>query len=249
MIVALITAIALSGATAGQPASTTSASSTTPIREVVYKVTFTRKLNVQNETYGGSMSNNESQTTASPAFAEAGSDASDSGTVTIDVMQATNAALGIRVTERWNGSTPSATYLGNVTADGAVNFNGSQMNECTSAILEYFGPAVMDGQPANSGVSWERVAKGANADVDTVYSVGTIDGPVANIHEQSTVKSKTISLTDTVVTTDVKYKPATLVPVSGQLVMHASRSSASSVTDISTIAHFDRVSDTYDKGQ
>ena len=249
MIVALITALALSSPTAGQPASSSAVSSATPIREVVYKVSFTRRLSVQNETYGGSISNNENATSSAPAFAEAGSNASDNGTVTIDVMQATDTALGIRVTERWDGSTPSATYLGNVTSDGAVNFGGGQMNECTSAILEYFGPAVMDGQPANAGVSWERVAKGANADVDTVYSVGAIDGSVANIHEQSTVKSKTISLTDTVVTTDVKYKPATLVPVSGQVVMHASRSSASSVTNISTIAHFDRVSDTYDKGQ
>jgi hypothetical protein len=192
--------------------------------------------------------NNETVSAAAPAFAQANSDASDKGTITIDIMQVAGDALGMRVTERWDGSTPSGTYVGNVASDGSVNFTDGQMNECTRAILEYFGPGVMAGQPANTGVAWERMATGQSADVDTKYSVGAIEGAIANIHEQSTVKSKSVALTDTVVTTDVQYKPAMLAPVSGRIVMHASRSSASSVTNISTIGNFDRVSDSRDKG-
>ncbi|HEY5095123.1 MAG TPA: hypothetical protein VII69_08425 [Candidatus Eremiobacteraceae bacterium] len=256
MIIALVAALALSGdAPSAQAAATSNApapAAAAPLREVVYKVTFTRRLEVSNETYGGSVLNDSSagvQAGQAPPFAQANSDATDSGTVTVDVMQIAGDALGIRVKEQWTNATPSATYLGNVGADGSVNFTDGQMNECTRAILEYFGPSVMAGQPANSGVAWTRTSKGATADIDTTYSVGDIEGAIASIHEQSTVKSKSVSLIDTVVTIDVRYKPATLAPVSGRIVMHASRSGASSVTNVTTIGNFQRVSDTRDTGQ
>jgi hypothetical protein len=254
MIIALVTALALSGGAPSSPAAASSATSTsgaTPLREVVYKVSYTRTLKTSNETYGGSVQDPNASTTIvaqAPPFAEATSAATDSGTVTVDVMQVASDALGIRVTERWNGSTPSATYTGNVAPDGTVNFGDSQLNECTNAILEYFGPAVMAGQPANTGAAWERTATGKVADVDTTYTVGAIDGAIANIHEQTTIKSKSVAFIDSVVTTDVQYKPATLAPVSGRIVMHASHTSASSVTNVTTIANFDRVSDSRDSG-
>jgi hypothetical protein len=256
MFIALITALALAG---GSPSAQAAASSSAPaaapaapLREVVYKVTFTRRLEVSNETYGGSVLNPVSagaQSAQAPPFAQENSDATDSGTVTVDVMQVASDALGVRVKEQWTNSTPSATYIGNVGADGSVNFTDGQMNECTRAILEYFGPSVMAGQPANSGVGWTRTSKGATADIDTTYSVGAIVGAIANIHEQTTAKSKSVSMIDTVVTIDVQYKPATLAPVSGRVVMHASRPGASSVTNVTTIGNFQRVSDTRDTGQ
>ena len=253
MFMALFLASALQnpGATASSNAqanTVAAVTASTPLREVVYKVSFTRKLNVSNETYGGSISNNENVSTAAPPFAEAAGDATDSGTVTIDVMQVADNALGVRVTEQWTGSTTSATYLGNVASDGSVNFSGGQLNECTHAILEYFGSDVMAGEAANVGAAWTRTAQGQDASVTTNYSVGEIDGAIAKIHEQSTQKSKSIALMDTVVTEDIQYKPATLVPVSGMIVMHASRSSASSVTNVTEVGHFDRISDSRDKG-
>lgn len=255
MFIAFITALALAGGSPSTQAATSSSapadSAPTPLREVVYKVTFTRRLEVSNESYGGSVQNpiNASQVAQTPPFAQANSDATDNGTVTVDVMQVAGDALGMRVKEEWTNSTPSATYFGNVGADGSVNFLNGQMNECTRAILEYFGPAVMAGQPANAGVAWTRTSKGAAADIDTTYSVGDIVGAIANIHEQSTVKSKSVSLIDTVVTVDVQYKPALLAPVSGRVVMHASQTGASSVTNVTTVGNFQRVSDTRDTGQ
>jgi len=256
MIIALVAALALSGDAASTPAAAATnapaSAAAAPLREVVYKVSFTRRLEVSNETYGGSVLNPVSagsQAAQAPPFAQANSDATDSGTVTVDVMQVAGDALGMRVKEQWSNSTPSDTYFGNVGADGSVNFVNGQMNECTRAILEYFGPSVMAGQPANAGVAWTRTAKGATADIDTSYSVGDIVGAIANIHEQSTVKSKSVSLIDTVVTIDVRYKPATLAPVSGRVVMRASQTGASSVTNVTTVGNFQRVSDTRDTGQ
>jgi hypothetical protein len=257
MFLALFFASALQNpgpvAAANAPAITVAATTAaTPLREVVYKVSFTRRLNVSQETYGGSVQDpNASGTVVSqaPPFAQAGSDATDSGTVTVDVMQVASDALGIRVTESWTGSTPSATYLGNVTPDGSINFAGGQLNECTRAILEYFGADVMNDQPANTGVAWTRVAKSTSGDITTNYSVGSIEGALADIHEQTTIKSKSVAFIDSVTTTDLKYKPAELVPISGQVVMHASQTGASSVTNVTTIGNFVRVSDTRDKGQ
>jgi hypothetical protein len=92
------------------------------------------------------------------------------------------------------------------------------------------------------------VRTGKAADIDTTYTVGAISGAIATIHEQTTIKSKSVAYIDSVETTDVQYKPTMLVPVAGKIVMHASHSSASSVTNVTTIANFDRVSDSRDTG-
>ena len=248
MILAHLIALALAAAAAA-PAAASGGAASAPLREVVYKVTFTRMLEISNETYGGQIQNTQlTQAAQAPPFAQANSNAGDTGTVTVDIMQVANDVLGIRVFEKWNGSTPSAMYQGNVGSDGSVNFTNGQMNECTRAILEYMGADVMDGQAANSGVGWTRTERGQAADITTTYAVGDIVGAIANIHEQTTVTSKSVALIDSTTTTDVQYKPAMLVAVSGKLVMHASRSSASSVTRVTTIGHFERVSDTRDSG-
>ena len=250
MFLAAIAALAVSGAASASPAPAggSQISPVTPLREVVYKVSFTRRLETSGETYGGQIQNpiNNSVAVQAPAFNESNNDATDSGTVTVDIMEIGDNALGMRVSERWTGSTPSGTYLGNVASDGSVNFSNGQMNECTRSILEYFGTDVMAGQPANTGVAWSRTAKGQAADVVTTYSVGDIVGAIANIHELSTVSSKSVAAIDTTITTDVQYKPAVLVPVSGKVVLHARSSGASSVTNVTTIANFQRISDTRD---
>jgi hypothetical protein len=253
MIIALLTALAVSATVSPTPtpfnASAPAIVATVPLREVIYRVTFTRRLEVSSETYGGSIGNPvNTDVTQAPAFNHANGDASDSGTVTVDVMQVGADALGVRVTEHWDKGTPSGTYLGNVAADGTVNFKDGQLNECTREILEYFGPEVMADQPANGGVAWSRTAKGQSADVDTVYTVGAIDGAIANIHEVSTVKSKSVTVLDSLVTVDVQYKPAMLAPISGRVVVHASQSSASSFANVTTVDNFQRVSDTRDVG-
>jgi hypothetical protein len=248
---AIIAALAASGGASASPASAAGGgqiTAATPLREVVYKVSYTRRLQVSNETFGGQVQNVQlTQSAQAPPFNESNNEQTDSGTVTIDIMQIGDDALGMRVSERWTGSTPSGTYLGNVASDGSVNFrDAGQMNECTRSILEYFGTDVMAGQPANTGVAWSRTATGQGADVTTTYSVGDIIGAIASIHEQSTVSSKSVAAIDTSVTTDVQYKPAVLVPVSGKVVLHARQSGASSVTNISTVANFERISDTRD---
>jgi hypothetical protein len=253
MLIALLTALIVSGTGSPTPAPSNSSApatvATATLREVVYHVTFTRRMEVSSETYGGSIGNPvTTDVTQAPAFNHANGDASDNGTVTVDVMQIADDSLGLRVTEHWNNGTPSGTYLGNVAADGTVNFKDGQLNECTREILEYFGADVMADQPANEGVTWTRIAKGQSADVTTVYTVGAIDGAIANIHEVSTVTTKSVAVLDSLVTVDVQYKPAMLAPISGRVVVHASQSGPSSMVNVTTVDNFQRVSDTRDAG-
>jgi hypothetical protein len=253
MIIALLTALLVSGTGSPTPAPMNASApvnvATSPLREVVYHVTFTRRMEVSSETYGGSVGNPvTTDVTQAPAFNHANGDASDSGTVTVDVMQVADDALGVRVTEHWDKGTPSGTYLGNVAADGTVNFKDGQLNECTREILEYFGADVMADQPANAGVTWSRIVKGQSADVSTVYTVGAIVGAIANIHEVSTVKTKSVAVLDSLVTIDVQYKPTMLAPISGRVLVHASQSGPSSMVNVTTVDNFERVSDTRDTG-
>ena len=252
MIFALLMALSTLGSVSPTPAPLNASAPATvaaagPLREVVYRVTFTRRLEVSGETYGGSVGNPvNNDVLQAPAFSHANGDATDSGTVTVDVMQVSDDALGIRVTEHWDNATPSGTYLGNVAPDGTVNFRDGQLNECSREILEYFGSDVMADQPANAGVAWSRTVRGQSADVNTVYAVGAIVGAIANIHEVSTTKSKSVTVLDSVATVDVQYKPAMLVPISGRVTVHASQSGPSSVMNITTVDNFQRVSDTRD---
>jgi hypothetical protein len=249
MIIALLAALAVLPTPTPFNSSAPASVASVPLREVVYHVTFTRRMEVSGETYGGSVGNPvNTDVTQAPAFNHANGDAADSGTVTVDVMQVADDALGVRVTERWDHATPSGTYFGNVAADGTVNFKDGQLNECTREILEYFGADVMAGQPANAGVAWSRTVKGQSADVNTVYTVSTIDGAIANIHEMSTVKSKSVAVLDSLVTVDVQYKPVMLAPISGRVVVHASQSDPSSMVNVTTVDNFQRISDTRDAG-
>src|SRR5579863_8032529 len=115
MVFATLTSIVLSSAQPALVADASAATTAAPLREVVYKVSYTRRLEVSQESYGGSIENDNGPSPVvnqAPAFNQANGDASDSGTVTVDVMQVAGGALGLKVTERWDGSTPSATYLG-----------------------------------------------------------------------------------------------------------------------------------------
>src|SRR5580700_10517183 len=103
MLIALLTALIVSGTGSPTPAPLNSSApatvATATLREVVYHVTFTRRMEVSSETYGGSIGNPvTTDVTQAPAFNHANGDASDNGTVTVDVMQIADDSLGLRVT-------------------------------------------------------------------------------------------------------------------------------------------------------
>src|ERR1700724_276578 len=98
MLLALIVAGVAAAASPG-PASPAAA----PIREVVFRVSYTRHERLSEESYGGGYD---------PRPVVQGADQSDEGTVTVDVMAVAADTLGLRVTESWNQRPRPATFLG-----------------------------------------------------------------------------------------------------------------------------------------
>ena len=217
-----------------------------PIREVVYKVSFTRRLDANQEVYGGQTSDDMGHTHQNPPFNSKEGLATDSGTITIDVMQVAGDTLGIRLTERWQGSTPSDTYLGNVGADGSVNFSNPQVSDVSKTILGFFSPGFLGGRYVDKGVSWTQDASGGGLTVSTKYTVGNVDGSIAAVDETTTIKSNNVRSMDTLTTGSITYKPTKLVPIAGTVHSLGYRSDAETSTDVTTIINFQRVSDSLD---
>jgi hypothetical protein len=219
-----------------------------PIREVVYKVSYTRRLDANQETFGGQVSDAAGHVHQSPPFNSKEGIASDNGTVTVDVMQVAGDMLGIRLTEHWEGATPSSTYFGNVGADGSVNFSSPQVTDVSCTILGFFWPGFLGGRDVDKGVTWTQTASGSGLYVTTTFSIGNIDGSVASVAQTTTIKSNSVRSMDTLTTGSITYKATKLVPITGQLQSLAYRSDAESSTDVTTTINFERVSDTLDSG-
>ena len=216
------------------------------IREVVYKVSYTHRLDANQEIFGGQVTDDTGHVHQNPPFNSKQGIASDSGTVTVDVMQVAGDTLGIRLAEHWDGSTPSNTYLGNVGADGSVNFTNPLVTDVSRTILGFFSPGFLGGRYLDKGMTWTQTASGSGLNVNTTYTIGDVDGPVASVAETTIIKSNNVRSMDTLITGSITYKATKLVPISGQIQSLAYRSDAETSTDVTTIIHFDRVSDTLD---
>jgi hypothetical protein len=217
-----------------------------PIREVVYKVSYTRRLDANQEVYGGQTVDAMGHAHQNPPFNSKEGIATDSGTITIDVMQVAGDMLGIRLTEHWQGSTPSDTYLGNVGADGSVNFSNPQVSDVSRTILGFFSPGFLGGRYVDKGVSWTQNASGSGLNVSSTFTVGNVDGSTASVDETTTIKSNNVRSMDTLTTGSITYKPTKLVPISGTVHSLGYRSDAETSTNVTTIINFQRVSDSLD---
>jgi hypothetical protein len=221
-------------------------STSSPLREVVYKVSFTRLLDSNQETYGGEIIDAMGKVSMSPPFNSKRGIATDSGTISIDVMQVAGDVLGIRLTEHWDGTTPSSTYLGNVGADGSVNFTDPQVSDTSRSVLSFFSPGFLGGRDVDKGVTWTRTASAQGLDVSSTFTIGDVVGTVADIDEMTIIKSHSVRSMDTIMTGSIMYKPTMLVPISGKIESRANRSDAETTTDVATVIHFERVSDSLD---
>lgn len=220
-----------------------------PVREVVYKVSYTRRDELSIETYGGQVSvptGNGIVTINEPAPTAKGATTGDKGTITVDVMAVAQDALAIRVTERWDGKSAPITFLGNVTTAGIVNFD-SALSETARSLLPFFGTLFAQNRTLDEGSHWTLNFNGSAADVTTTYTVEKIDGPVVMLNESQKVTLKSAQGMDLTATGKVQYKPSLLVPISGSVYSRALRTTPSSTNEITTIINFERLSDSRDR--
>lgn len=216
-----------------------------PIREVVYKVSYTRREDLSIEHYGGMVTTPSGRIINGSAPSTNSTTTGDKGTITVDVMAVTQDALGIRVIERWEGRNYPLTFLGNVSAAGIVNFD-PQISETTRHLLPFFGTLFTQNRSLDSGAAWSTNFNGNAVDVNTTFTVAKLDGPIVQLDETQQINMKSVHGMDTVVTGKIAYKPSLLVPISGNIVSRAARTTASSVDEITTVLNFERISDSRD---
>lgn len=227
--------LAMATATAASPsAAATAISNAKPLREVIYKVSYTRRESLSIEHFG-----------SVPPDAW-GHETGDHGTVTVDVMAVGKQTLGIRLTESWVEAPKTVTYLGNVAPDGTANFGDQPLSDASRDLLPFFGPLFANAQQLAPGVSWVSTFKSAAINVTTTYSVGKIDGPVVTIEETQQLAVTSAFGMNANLDGWVTYKPSKLVPLAGQLTNLQRRSTATRDDSIQTIIDFERIKDTLD---
>jgi hypothetical protein len=241
-MVALIAAVVVAAAAAP-------ADNSAPLREVIYKVSYTHHSTLAQGTYGGfdAKSDNNSAANGSAPVSQR-SDISDEGTITVDVMAQANNALGIRLSESWRQHPRPQVFQGMVAPDGSVNFGGQPISEASASLLPFFGTQISAGQKTlDVGVKWSVNADSPAATVATTYEVKSIGDTGVTIQENTTIKVKGASGMDSSINGTIVYLAPKLVPLSGKIVRHSSRSGASDTTLDDMIVNFERQSDTLDK--
>ena len=220
-----------------------------PLREVIYKVSYTRRESLTLATYGGRDSGGDN---ASPANGAAPSsqnaDVSDEGTVTVDVMAIANDALGVKVTELWRQHPRPQVFMGAITPDGSINFGNQPISEVSTSLLPFFAPQITARQESlDVGTAWTVKVDVPVALVTTSYAVTALgDNDRITLQVDETIKVKGTAGMDSSVSGSVVYLAPKLVPISGKLVRHSYRNSASDSNTDDMIVNFQRTSDTLD---
>jgi len=127
-----------------------------------------------------------------------------------------------------------------------VNFSNPLVTDVSRTILGFFSPGFLGGRYVDKGLTWTQTASGSGLKVNSTFTIGDVDGPIASVSETTVIKSSNVRSMDTLTTGSITYKATKLVPISGQIQSLAYRSDAETSTDVTTIIHFDRVSDTLD---
>lgn len=244
--------VVASGAPTAAPASAPPAAVAPlkPLREVVYRVSYSRRRDVMLERFAGlhiGLRPREASDSMSPD--QTSTIAQDEGTITVDVILVANDGIRVRVTERWNARTQPSTFVGNVMANGAVGFGDQELSLVSRSLLPFFGRHFAAGGALTAGSTWDVRYTDPAVDADTRYTVKDDDGTAVALDELETVKVKLPRGTDSMTTGTVRYKPSMLVPLSGTLRRRALSSVPNVDLEITFTMNFERVSDTFDPPQ
>lgn len=238
---------AAAAAVAASAAAAAPADSTAPLREVVYKVSYTHHQSLNIGTYGGYAAGADNVGGASGgAPVSQRADVSDEGTITVDVMAQANNALGVKLTELWRQHPRAQTYQGEVAPDGSLNFGTQPISEASIELLPFFGPLISNGNTLDVGVKWTVNADTPAVSVTTNYAIKSITDNGVTIDETKTIKVKGTAGMDSTITGSVVYLAPKLVPISGKIIRRSSKGGASDSNSDEMIINFSRTSDSLD---
>jgi len=204
-----------------------------PVREVVYKVSTSERIDDITESYGGGAN-------AVPPSSTRVDE--DHGTVTVDVMAKFNdGVLGVNVIEQWKASPTPLHFRGAVAPDGTVDFTMSTINAATIELLPYFATRFVPDGVLSVGKQWSINKEDGKISVLGNYAVTAMDVGSVTIHKSLTIKALG---TETVDGTIV-YDPTLLDAVSGQVRVRRTDMFVDGQTMRTIDLKFDRVSDTF----
>jgi hypothetical protein len=226
IVAALIAASPAPSAAPAEPAST-------PLREVVYKVSSIDRLDDITESFGGGPN---AVPPSSTLVAEG------HVMVAVDVMaKFEDGVLGVKVSEQWKGSPLPLHYTGAVDADGTVQFASATINPATIELLPYLATSFAPPGAIIVGTHWSVNKVVGHATVSTDYSVIAVGRDSVTIHKDTKIKA----LGSETVTGTIVYDPSLLVATSGQIRVRRTDMFADGQTTHTIDIDFERVSDTF----
>lgn len=209
-----------------------------PLREVVYRATYSRRSNHVQEVFGGNRPDPYGSTIRLT---------SDAGTITVDVIAVADDGIAVSVTEQFGTTGRPQTTPVVVLPDGSLSYGTSDLNDATVALLPFFAARFVSAQQSlDVGASWIRQISGGGYAVATRYTVHRVDGPIVTIDELRTITNRTARGSDATVSGSVDYKPRVLCPVAGSLIERTSTVGIDFNEDVILSLEFERVSDTND---
>lgn len=218
------------------------AQTSTPLREIVYRFSFERKVESSVEQFGAPDVN-------------VGLGGGLSGKMTVDVMQVDDSGtMRLNVTTDFLNAVNAPKPLKCdvvIRSDGSMRIvSGDEPDDITATLLPYFGTAFFADHPLQEGSTWKVLSPaGDSGQLSTTFNVSNVSADSATI--TSTGKMSGTSSPGTLsVETKLVYKATLLVPVSLDILITRSATSMSGGTTTPRTAtthyHFDRLSDSRD---
>ena len=202
-------------------AATSASPAITPLREVVYHVSYQRNV-------GGSVT----------------AISSDHGSVTVDVMAVRNNALGVKVAERWTRNPATIVALGTIEPNGRLDFAPGALSDATLQLLPYFAPKFAPQDLTSVGIAWTVSEHRPPLDAKTRYSVANIQGTAVTIKISQSITVSDATQARISGSGAVVYEPRLLVPLSGDITRRLTALVGGSSKTIVLRLHFARASDT-----
>jgi len=224
------------------PAPAASAQAAAPLREIVFKYSYSRKVERSVAEFG------------SPDL-NVGNTNGYAGRLTVDVMQVdpSNMIL-VAATDAVTGTVNMLKPLVGdivISPSGDVKIVGGDYDDTMTTILPYLSTNYFGDHQLQEGASWKLITTAADkTQTTTTFNVSNVTTDTATITSTTQAKSGDSSGVSSI-QTKVVYKAALLVPISLDILITSSGTTTTaghaSNEDATTHYHFDRVSDTRDK--
>jgi hypothetical protein len=206
-----------------------------PLREIVYKIAQTDTASATATDYGGTAGGSDSGW--------------DQGTLTIDVTQVLSGnLLAVRASEAWNdlGGKPYAA-TGYVAEDGTLSIVAGTYSAVMETVLPYISTGFIASHDMTVGTSWDLAGDSGKVHFTHHYAVTKIDGTDVTISIDGTMSGTGMGMFPSTEKDTVIYRPARLVPISGDFTIRTRSSNGEEDAVSSHNFHFQRISDTNDR--